>query len=292
MPELPEVEHVRRRLQRALAGHRITGVETRRQRLRGPLPAGFAARITGQTVGKVRRRAKYLVVELSGGDLLIVHLGMTGSFRVHTTPDAHSASGSSGDGRHATGAHDHVVFHLSTGARVVFNDPRRFGSMALVPAAGADASGPFQALGPEPLARGFSASDLVRSLRGRRTSIKAALLDQRVVAGLGNIYAAEALHHAGIAPARRAGSLVTRDGEPRPELIALADAIRLVLRRALAGKASYGGGNDRFRVYDREGLRCLRPGCGGVIERTMQAGRSTFWCRRCQLQRGRPRHRR
>jgi formamidopyrimidine-DNA glycosylase len=274
-----------------MAGHRITGVETRRDRLRGPLPAGFAARITGQTVVKVRRRAKYLVVELSGGDLLIIHLGMTGSFRVHST-GAHSASGTSGDGRSATGAHDHVVFDLSTGARVVFNDPRRFGSMALVPAAGADASGPFQGLGPEPLTRGFSASDLARSLRGRRTSIKAALLDQRVVAGLGNIYAAEALHHAGIAPARRAGSLVTRDGQPHAELIALTDAIRVVLRRALRRKASYGGGNDRFRVYDREGLRCLRPGCRGVIERTMQAGRSTFWCRRCQLRRGRPLHRR
>jgi formamidopyrimidine-DNA glycosylase len=154
--------------------------------------------------------------------------------------------------------------------------------MALVSADEAEAYPTFQALGPEPLSRGFSAGDLVWGLRGRRTSIKAALLDQGVVAGLGNIYAAEALHHAGIAPARRAGSLVARDGEPRKELIALAEAIRAVLRRALRRKASYGGSNDRFRVYDREGLPCLRVACGGLIERTVHAGRSTFWCRRCQ----------
>ena len=276
MPELPEVEHVRRRLQRAMAGRRITRVETRRDRLRGPLPAGFAARITGTTVRAVRRRAKYLAVELSSGDLLLVHLGMTGSFRVQS-------AGHAGAPRAADGPHDHVVFDLSTGVRIVFNDPRRFGSMALLSGAGADAFGPLQRLGPEPLSRAFTAADLARALRGRRTSIKAALLDQRVVAGLGNIYAAEALHHAGIAPARRAGSLVARDGAPRPELAALADAIRLVLRRALRRKASYGGGNDRFRVYDREGLPCLRPGCGGTIDRMTQAGRSTFWCRRCQV---------
>jgi formamidopyrimidine-DNA glycosylase len=269
VPELPEVEYARRQLRRAMEGGRIRRVETRRPDMRYPFPADFAARLSGQTVRAVQRRAKYLLLELSSGDLVLMHLGMSGSFRV-------LASGEALD------KHDHVVFGMASGRTVVFNDPRRFGFVKLLPAGiGVTGEATLGALGPEPLSRAFTAGGLAGSLRTRRTSLKAALLDQRVAAGLGNIYAVEALHRARLSPKRRASTLVTRAGEPRAGLQALVAAIREVLKEAIANKHRPHG-DDRFRVYDKEGRRCPRRGCPGVIKRILQAGRSTFFCPVCQ----------
>jgi formamidopyrimidine-DNA glycosylase len=279
VPELPEVETARRTLQRAMAGARIRRVETRRDTLRGPLPPDLGARLEGRTVRRVTRRAKYLLVELSSGDILLMHLGMSGSFRVLSRRRA-ARSGQLDYDSGADRIHDHVVFEMSSGDRIVFNDPRRFGSMSLVDA-GDDGLPPALArLGPEPLSGAFTADVLARALRGRRTSIKTALLDQRVVAGLGNIYASEALHAAGIRPTRASGSLVARDGTPRPMLERLVSAIRDVLRKAVRRQMT--GDEDGFRVYDREGQRCRRRGCPGFVKRIVQGGRSTFFCPVCQ----------
>jgi len=261
-----------------MAGIRIRRVETRRQTLRGPLPPDLAARLEGRTVRRVSRRAKYLLVELSSGDILVMHLGMSGSFRVVSGHRA-GTPGQFHYDRNGDDIHDHVVFELASGNRVVFNDPRRFGSMARVTAG--DAGSPvLSQLGPEPLSRAFSPDVLAPALRGRKMNIKAALLDQRVIAGLGNIYVSEALHAARIRPTHAASSLVKADGSPRPALEALVVAIRQVLRKAVQRQAT--GAADGFRVYDREGQRCRRRGCSGVIRRIVQGGRSTFYCPVCQ----------
>lgn len=270
MPELPEVEAARRRLRRALAGVRIQRVLTRRADLRRPFQSDFAQRLEGKTIYALRRRAKYLVAELSSGDLLLMHLGMSGSFRVERS------------GRAVLGVHDHVVFELASGSSVIFNDPRRFGSMYIVDCSEAASHPVLNALGPEPLAPDFDGRLLAAQLRCRRTSLKAALCDQRVVAGLGNIYGSEALHRAGLSPMRQSSTLATRAGGPRPAAHALAAAIKKVLEEAIAIQRRYRG-EDRFRVYDREGARCLRRGCGGVIRRRVQGGRSTFYCPACQV---------
>jgi formamidopyrimidine-DNA glycosylase len=178
-------------------------------------------------------------------------------------------------------AHDHVLFTMSSGATVVFNDPRRFGVMSIVGAGAQDSYPALRVLGPEPLDRSFNATTLARALKGKKTSLKAALSDQRVVAGLGNIYVCEALHVARLSPKRRASTLVTPAGAPRPSAAALADAIQSVLKDAIA-KQHRPGGDDRFKVYDREGQRCPRRGCSGIIERIVQVGRSTFFCPVCQ----------
>lgn len=278
MPELPEVETVRRALDRAMTGDRIRRVEARRQTLRGPIPPDLAIRLEGRTVRRVSRRAKYLLVELSSGDVLVMHLGMSGSFRVvsglRTAKPGQFHYDRSGDD-----IHDHVVFEMASGARIVFNDPRRFGSMALV-AGVHDGPRALSRLGPEPLSSDFSASVLARALRGRKANIKSALLDQRIVAGLGNIYVSEALHAAHIRPTRVAASLVKSDGSPRPMLDALVVAIRQVLQKAVQRQAA--GNDDGFRVYDREGQRCRRRHCTGLIRRIVQGGRSTFYCPVCQ----------
>ena len=278
MPELPEVEYARRQLHGAMRGARIERAIARRPDLRYPLPLDFAARLEGQEVRTVRRRAKYLLVELSSGDVLLMHLGMSGSFRVlrRKRPQLEHALRED-----ALITHDHVVFEMSSGTAVVFNDPRRFGFMKLL--GGDDVAGEpaLAPLGPEPLDRGFSAAALAPALRRRKTSLKAALSDQRVVAGLGNIYVVEALHRAGLSPKRRASTLVTRSGEPRPELESLAAAIVATLKEAVANNHRMHG-PDRFRVYDREGARCARRGCAGVIARIEQGGRSTYFCPRCQ----------
>lgn len=276
MPELPEVEIVRRQLHRAMTGARIHHVETRRDTLRGPIPSDLDARLKGRTVRRVTRRAKYLLVELSSGDILLMHLGMSGSFRVVSGRHA-DRPGQLHYDRNDDDIHDHVVFELSNGARVVFNDPRRFGSMALITAGDA---GVLSRLGPEPLSSDFTADVLARALRGRTAHIKVALLDQRIAAGLGNIYASEALHAARLRPTRAARSLVKPDGTPRPGLVALVVAIRQVLRKAVQRQAA--GAADGFRVYDREGQRCRRRGCAGIIRRIVQGGRSTFYCPECQ----------
>jgi formamidopyrimidine-DNA glycosylase len=237
------------------------------------------------------RRAKYLVAQLSSGETLVMHLGMSGWFRVDRDES---------DGDHDHGGlpaapplrpsdppdppdpHDHVVFRMSSHAIVTFNDPRRFGSMELVAPGELPHHPVLSTLGPEPLSPAFDASALARACKGKTTSLKVALLDQRVVAGLGNIYASEALHRAGLSPRRRASTIATPSGLPRPSAHRLVAAIKAVLTEAIdrASKATYRAA--RFRVYDREGGACRTARCGGTIKRLEQAGRSTFYCPRCQ----------
>jgi len=266
VPELPEVEFTRRRLHRAMAGARITRVILRRRTLRYPLSAGFAARLEGQTVHRVERRAKYLVVELSSGDRLVMHLGMSGWFRVMPAQ---------------LETHDHIVFEMSNGKVVAFNDPRRFGLMLVLSADELAGYEPLTRLGPEPLHKTFDAAALAAPLARRKTSLKSALMDQRVIAGLGNIYVVEALHRARLSPKRLASTLVTNTGAPRPTLYELVDAIKEVLREAIRRQRRTGDGNP-FRIYDREGEPCPRRGCRGTIRRISQAGRSTYYCPVCQ----------
>ena len=295
MPELPEVETVRRGLEPVMQGARFETVEARRRDLRWPLPADFAARLEGHTVTGLGRRAKYLTVDLSSGEVLLMHLGMSGSFRVWQEM---SGGGARKPGRyhherpqHAT--HDHVVFHMSNGAHIAFNDPRRFGSMKLVARDQLDQEPLLRALGPEPLGNAFDAAMLAGACRGKKTSLKAALSDQRVVAGLGNIYVCEALWRARLSPKRRASTITARAGEPNERARALVDGIRDVLNDAIAAGGSslrdhkrtdgeLGLFQHQFAVYDREGERCPRRGCGGTIKRIVQTGRSTFFCPVCQ----------
>jgi len=254
-----------------MARARFDRVLLRRGDLRGPFPRRFAARLAGDTALAVRRRAKYLLVPLSSGETLLMHLGMSGSFRV----DRRSVEG-------APGRHDHVEFRMSSGAVVTFNDPRRFGMMDLV-TAGALATHPvLSTLGPEPLSPEFGAAALAAACRGRKIPLKVALLDQRVVAGLGNIYAAEALHVARLSPERQASTIATPSGAPRESARRLVAAIKQVLTEAIDRQSKHVYRSSRFRVYDREAERCRRGLCGGTIARRTQAGRSTFFCPRCQ----------
>jgi len=279
MPELPEVETVRRGLQPVLEGYRLTKVETRRAGLRLPFPKDFAKRLTGQRVLRLTRRAKYLLAELDGGETLVIHLGMSGRMSVAGRGLGQYVHDTAADGKH-----DHVVFETEA-ARIVFTDHRRFGLMTLVATAALAEDKLFKDLGVEPLSDEFDAAFLARALQGKKTPVKSALLDQRVIAGIGNIYACEALYRARLSPKRLAGRL-----KP-PETAALAGAVRTVLREAIrAGGSSLrdyrkangdlGGFQHRFKVYDREGEPC--SGCGGPIKRLVQAGRSSFWCPHCQ----------
>jgi formamidopyrimidine-DNA glycosylase len=287
MPELPEVETVRRGLAPAMEGARFAKVEVRRGDLRWPLPKGFAENLHGKTVEGLGRRAKYLLADLSSGEVLMMHLGMSGSFRLgkDSTPGKYHHE------RSKSGAHDHVVFHMSNGATVTFNDPRRFGSMKLVARAKLDQEPLLRALGPEPLGNEFDAAMLAQACAGKKTSLKAALSDQRVVAGLGNIYVCEALFRAGLSPKRRASTIADREGKPNVRAVSLVVAIKAVLADAIdAGGSSLrdhrradgslGDFQHNFRVYDREGEPC--PGCRGRIKRIVQVGRSTFYCPSCQ----------
>jgi formamidopyrimidine-DNA glycosylase len=275
MPELPEVESVRRRIEPAMRGARIEHVLLRRKNLRRPFPRAFVSRLEGRRIQSVDRRGKYLLVALDSGETLLMHLGMSGSFRIDRgsrrgTPPVEAA----GD------RHDHVVFTLSNGVTVTFNDPRRFGLMDLLGDRPAASQKAFAALGPEPLGASFGAGPLAAALSGKRIALKVALLDQRVVAGLGNIYASEALHRAGLSPLRRSATLATAAG-PGLRAVRLAAAIKAVLREAIARKERpYRAG--RFRVYEHDGEPCRTPGCGGTIRRIWQAGRSTFYCPACQ----------
>jgi formamidopyrimidine-DNA glycosylase len=274
MPELPEVEATRRRIASSMVAARIEAVDLRRPDLRRPFPRGFVRRLVGQRVVSLTRRGKYLLASLSSGDTLLMHLGMSGSFR---TMGARPRRGAPG-----LDTHDHVVFHMSSGRSVVFNDPRRFGVMDLIRPRDLIVHPVVTALGPEPLSPEFDGEALARACHGRRTSLKTALLDQRVVAGLGNIYASEALHVAGLSPRRSASILATRSGAPRDAAHRLVAAIKLVLNKAIARQTADMNGDDRFLVYDREGERCMREGCRGTIQRRTQAGRSTFYCALCQ----------
>jgi formamidopyrimidine-DNA glycosylase len=292
MPELPEVETVRHGLAPAMEGASFTKVEARRGDLRWPLPADFARRLQGQTVRGLGRRGKYLLADLSSGEVLLMHLGMSGSFRVFRAGDETSPGGYHHE-RSQHLAHDHVVFHMSNGAVVTFNDPRRFGSMKLVRRAEIDREPLLRSLGPEPLGNEFDAAMLARACHGKKTSLKAALSDQRVVAGLGNIYVCEALHRARLSPRRRASTIAARSGTPNERAQELVPAIRDVLNAAIkAGGSSLrdhrrtdgalGDFQHDFRVYDREGKPCPTRGCKGTIRRISQIGRSTFFCPVCQ----------
>ena len=294
MPELPEVETVRRGLEPALVGAHFSEVRLARPDLRFPLPPRFAARLTGRRVEALSRRAKYLVADLSSGEALIMHLGMSGRFDV-VLPDGRQVSPGDFylDGALGRSKHDHVVFGLSNGARVTYNDVRRFGFMDLVPAADLATCRHFAGMGIEPLGNELSGETVARLFAGKRTPLKAALLDQRLIAGLGNIYVCEALHRARLHPEAPAGSLADAAGRPTRAAGRLATVIREVLTEAVAAggstlrdyahtDGSKGAFQNVFRVYDREGLACTARGCRGVVRRMVQGGRSTFFCETCQ----------
>ncbi|MBY6090658.1 bifunctional DNA-formamidopyrimidine glycosylase/DNA-(apurinic or apyrimidinic site) lyase [Maritimibacter alkaliphilus] len=282
MPELPEVETVRRGLAPVMEGEVISEALVNRPDLRWPFPEGMADRLTGQRVLALRRRSKYILADLSGGETLLIHLGMSGRMLVSGDP-----LGRFVHDHPAPEKHDHVVLNMGSGARITFNDPRRFGAMDLM-ATGAEAGHKLlSGLGPEPLGNTFDGPYLAERLAGRRTPIKAALLDQRVVAGLGNIYVCEALFRGGIHPAR----LCKRIGRARIE--ALVPIIRQVLEEAIAAGGSslkdfrqadgeLGYFQHNFDVYGREGLRCRTPDCGAMVARIVQSGRSSFYCPQCQ----------
>jgi len=292
MPELPEVETVRRGLAPAMEGARFVRVELNRPDLRRPLPKDFVKRLEGKTVAGLGRRAKYLLADLSSGDVLMMHLGMSGSFRV-AREGGERTPGKFHHERASARTHDHVVFHMSSGARVTFNDPRRFGLMLIVPRGELETHPLMREVGPEPLGNAFDAAMLARACANKKTSLKAALSDQKVVAGLGNIYVCEALHRARLSPRRSAATLATRAGKPTPRAETLVEAIKAVLHEAIkAGGSSLrdhrrtdgelGDFQHNFRVYDREGKPCPTAGCSGTIRRIVQVGRSTFFCPVCQ----------
>jgi formamidopyrimidine-DNA glycosylase len=291
MPELPEVETVRRGLAPAMEGARVIKVEVRHRGLRWPIAKDFEKRITGQTVDGLGRRAKYLLADLSSGDVLVMHLGMSGSFRVAKDGEEGKIAKYHHE-KSKSANHDHVVFHMSNGATVTFNDPRRFGSMKLVARAKLDQEPLLRSIGPEPLGNEFDAAMLAKACAGKKTSLKAALLDQRVVAGLGNIYVCEALFRARLSPKRLASTIADRGGKPNARAVALVDAIKAVLQDAIkAGGSSLrdhrradgslGDFQHNFLVYDREGEPCP-GGCKGKVKRFTQNGRSTFYCPACQ----------
>jgi formamidopyrimidine-DNA glycosylase len=291
VPELPEVETVRRGLMPVMEGMRFRKVEARRPDLRFPFPKDFTARLTDQTVTGLGRRAKYLLADLSSGDVLVMHLGMSGSFRIAMNGAAEPV-GEFHHPRNEALVHDHVVFHMSSGATVTFNDPRRFGFMTLIPRAALDQDKMMRAIGPEPLGNEFDAAMLAAACARKKTSLKAALSDQRVVAGLGNIYVCEALHRAKLSPKRLASTLALRSGAPHERAAALVESIKAVLNEAIVAGGStlrdhrqpdgeLGYFQHTFRVYDREGEPCPRRD-GGKIRRIVQGARSTFYCPVCQ----------
>jgi formamidopyrimidine-DNA glycosylase len=290
MPELPEVETVRLGLAPALEGHVITEAKVRRGDLRIPFPPRFAERLTGRKVTRLSRRAKYLLADLDSGETLVIHLGMSGRMSVYTEGHRQKlgnyvydkAPPGAGDGKH-----DHVVFETDAPARIVFNDHRRFGLMTLIATDGLDNDKMFKDIGVEPLSAKFNAAYLAKVLDGKKTPIKSALLDQRLIAGLGNIYVCEALFRSGVSPKRLAGSLKAAQITP------LAKAIKAVLKDAIAAGGSTlrdhaqatgdpGNFQHRFAVYGREGKPCKGKNCHGTVKRITQAGRSTFYCPTCQ----------
>ncbi|MDZ4088314.1 MAG: bifunctional DNA-formamidopyrimidine glycosylase/DNA-(apurinic or apyrimidinic site) lyase [Tabrizicola sp.] len=282
MPELPEVETVRRGLLPVMEGAVIAQAEVNRPDLRWPLPERMADRLTGRRVTALRRRSKYILADLDSGETLLVHLGMSGRMLI-----SGAQLGTFYHDHPAPQKHDHVVLHMDNGARITFNDARRFGAMDLMPTDRAQDHILLKDLGPEPFGNDFNEPYLAGRLKGRKTPIKAALLDQRIVAGLGNIYVAETLFRAHVSPLRLAGDL----GDP--QVHALVPIIREVLAEAIeAGGSSLrdfrqangelGYFSKHFQVYDREGDPCETPGCQGVITRTVQSGRSSFWCPTCQ----------
>lgn len=289
MPELPEVETVRLGLAPVMEGHVLTDVETRRGNLRIPFPHDFIARTKGRKVRALRRRAKYILADLDSGESLVIHLGMSGRMSVYAEGKQRKLGGyvynPAPDGA-GKGKHDHVVFETDAPARIVFNDHRRFGLMTLVPTKTIESNRMFAGMGVEPLSPKFTTAHLAKMLDGKKTPIKSALLDQRVVAGLGNIYVCEALFRSHISPKRLAGSI------KRDKLAPLVAAIKKVLKDAIAAGGSTlrdhaqatgnpGAFQHHFLVYGREGKPC-KLGCPGTVKRIVQAGRSTFYCPKCQ----------
>jgi formamidopyrimidine-DNA glycosylase len=296
MPELPEVETVKRGLEPVLKGQKITHVHLRRANLRFPFPADFAASLEGATVQRLSRRAKYILIECNNSKTLIVHLGMTGRFTV-LRPEGEAANlgefyFQTGAALNADGPHDHVVIILSNGACVVYSDPRRFGMMDVTDTAALHEHRLLKHIGVEPLGNDLSGAYIAEKFRAKKTPLKAALLDQTLIAGLGNIYVCEALHRAGLSPLRKAGSLVkARSYDPHIDL--LVRHIKDILNEAiLAGGSTlqdFVGANGekgsyqrRFSAYDREGEACDRNDCTGRIRRIVQSGRSSFYCATCQ----------
>lgn len=282
MPELPEVETVRRGLAPVMEGHVIARASVNRPDLRWPFPPRMAERLTGRRVQALRRRSKYILADLDSGETLLIHLGMSGRMLVSGDP-----LGVFVHDHPAPEKHDHVVLEMETGARITFNDPRRFGAMDLMDTATAEGHKLLAALGPEPLGNDFNEPHLVAALHGRNTPIKAALLDQHIVAGLGNIYVCEALYRARIHPARKAGRISAR------RVAALVPIIREVLADAISAGGSslrdfrqadgeLGYFQHSFDVYGREGHPCRTPGCEAQIKRIVQSGRSSFYCPSCQ----------
>jgi formamidopyrimidine-DNA glycosylase len=291
MPELPEVETVRLGLAPVLVGNRFARVEQRRKDLRFPLPKNFAARLAGRTVEALERRAKYLLARLDNGEVLVMHLGMTGRFSIDRANGYAVKPGVFVHEQPPT--HEHIVFHMGDGTSVRYADARRFGSMDLIPADKLQQHALFKRLGLEPLSPDFTPEWLASRLKGKATPIKAALLDQKLIAGLGNIYVCEALHRAKISPLRLAGTIPTKGGRSTVKTDALVKSVKSVLGEAVeAGGSSlrdYRGADGelgrfqhRFKVYGREGKPCPRKGCGGTVRRIVQGGRSTFYCPTCQ----------
>ena len=295
MPELPEVETVRRGLVPAMQGARLERLEQRRADLRFPFPENFVGRLENRTIVALRRRAKYLLFEMDDGTVLIAHLGMSGSFRVDRQERAEPI-GVFHHPRNAADRHDHVVFHVAGpggAARVVYNDPRRFGFMLLTGRTALDDHPLIRDLGVEPTGNLLSAEHLAGCFAGKAAPLKAALLDQKIIAGLGNIYVCEALWRARLSPRRRAGTLVTAAGRASARLRGLTEAVRDVIAEAIAAGGSslrdhrqtdgtLGYFQHRFDAYDREGEPCHRERCRGTIRRIVQSGRSTFYCPTCQ----------
>ena len=282
MPELPEVETVRRGLAPVMEGGTIARAEVNRPDLRWPFPDRLAERLAGQKVTALRRRSKYILADLASGETLLIHLGMSGRMLI-----SGDAQGRFVHDHPAPEKHDHVVLHMADGARITFNDPRRFGAMDILPTDGAEAHPLLAVLGPEPLGNGFHEEYFVAALKTRTMPAKSALLDQRIVAGLGNIYVCEALFRAGISPKRRVNNLSSA------RIASLVPIIRDVLGDAIAAGGSslrdfrqadgeLGYFQHNFDVYDREGQPCRRPGCDGIVARVVQSGRSSFYCPRCQ----------
>ncbi|GAA6147014.1 bifunctional DNA-formamidopyrimidine glycosylase/DNA-(apurinic or apyrimidinic site) lyase [Pseudooceanicola nitratireducens] len=282
MPELPEVETVRTGLAPAMEGQVIARATVNRPDLRWPFPDRMAERLTGARIERLRRRSKYILADLDRGESLLIHLGMSGRMTVSGDP-----LGQFVHDHPAAEKHDHVVFDMANGARVTFNDPRRFGAMDLLPTATAELHPLLANIGPEPLGNAFNEDYFVAAVRPRRSPIKSVLLDQKLVAGLGNIYVCEALFRAGIAPTRRADRIAPQ------RLAALVPIIRDVLSEAIAAGGSslkdyrqadgeLGYFQHSFDVYGREGDPCRVPGCGTAIRRVVQSGRSSFYCPQCQ----------
>ncbi len=282
MPELPEVETVRRGLTSAMEGVVIERVEVNRPDLRWPFPDRMTDRLSGKRVNRLWRRSKYIMIDLSSGETLLIHLGMSGRMIVSGDP-----LGQFVHNHPAPAKHDHVVFHMANGARVTFNDPRRFGAMDLLATDAADRHKLLSSLGPEPLGNDFHEDHLISAFRNKNTPVKSALLDQRIVAGLGNIYVCEALFRAGVSPRRKAGQV------SKQRVAALVPVIRQVLLDAIeAGGSSLrdfrqadgelGYFQHCFDVYGREGEPCRTNGCNGSIQRITQSGRSSFYCAQCQ----------